>query len=38
MEQRELGKSGLKRIEETLRGETVAGERYPALAMKGVNR
>jgi len=28
----------MERIEEALRGETVAGMRYPALAMKGVNR
>jgi aryl-alcohol dehydrogenase-like predicted oxidoreductase len=34
----ELTKADLERIEESLRGETVAGERYPALAMKGVNR
>ena len=34
----ELTHADMERIEEALRGETVAGMRYPALAMKGVNR
>ncbi|MBC7931781.1 MAG: aldo/keto reductase [Rubrivivax sp.] len=34
----ELTQDDLERIEAALRGETVAGTRYPALAMKGVNR
>ena len=33
-----LTKADMERIEEVLRDATVAGERYPALAMKGVNR